>query len=118
MPPYDEYLSHVSFVPDNSQILELGSGSGLLSGPLVSLNSRVTLSDLSPSSLDLLRLKYQDYSNVIFSCCDIQSLPFQDNSFDFIFSAGTLSYGDPSIVFAEIYRVKVMVLLLLLTPQQ
>ena len=59
MPPYDEYLSYVSCVPDNSQILELGSGSGLLSGPLVSLNSRVTLSDLSPSSLDLLRVKYQ-----------------------------------------------------------
>ena len=37
----------------------------------------------------------------------MESLPFKDNSFDVICSAGSLSYGDNSIVMNEIYRVLV-----------
>ena len=36
---------------------------------------------------------------------DIEKLEFKENSFDFVVSAGSLSYGDNSMVMREIYRV-------------
>lgn len=104
-PPYEYYLSFMSSIPDQLTILEIGSGSGLFSDSLVYLKSQIILSDLSPVSLDFLRKKYSHYTNVTYVCCSIESLPFDDNSFDYIFSAGTLSYGDPSIVFSEVFRI-------------
>ena len=35
----------------------------------------------------------------------MEKLPFRDNSFDAICSAGSLSYGDNLIVMNEIYRL-------------
>jgi ubiquinone/menaquinone biosynthesis C-methylase UbiE len=35
----------------------------------------------------------------------MEKLPFADQSFDIIVSAGSLSYGDNDIVMNEIYRV-------------
>ena len=35
----------------------------------------------------------------------MESLPFSDNSFDLVCSAGSLSYGDNHIVMNQIYRV-------------
>lgn len=101
---YEKLISkHIS--PKNS-VLELGAGSGLHTLCLVQTGAKVVASDISPNSLKVLQKKIEDTDhNISIEVADIESLPFNDHSFDIITSAGSLSYGDNKKVLLEIYRV-------------
>ena len=49
--------------------------------------------------------KYSKYKNFFSKVADMEKLPFKNESFDVICSAGSLSYGDNNRVINEIYRV-------------
>jgi ubiquinone/menaquinone biosynthesis C-methylase UbiE len=54
----------------------------------------------------LLKLQFKNVSgNLRTEVADMENLPFDDSSFDVITCAGSLSYGDPYLVDAEIRRV-------------
>ena len=59
-------------------------------------------SDISRHSLEVLS---QRIGGVATRVADIESLPFEASSFDAVAIAGSLSYGDPDLVDAEIRRV-------------
>jgi ubiquinone/menaquinone biosynthesis C-methylase UbiE len=52
-----------------------------------------------------LNKKYSKYKNFSSKVADMEKLPFKNESFDVICSAGSLSYGDNNLVMKEIYRV-------------
>ena len=74
---------------------------------LLNQGFNVHATDISSKSVEFLKKKYASYSLFEAEVADMESLPFKDNSFDVICSAGSLSYGDNSIVMNEIYRVLV-----------
>jgi ubiquinone/menaquinone biosynthesis C-methylase UbiE len=105
--PYIFYEKCVSeLIGSQDQVLELGAGSGLHTWALVQTGGRVTATDISPNSLKLLEQRIVNAgAGVKTQVADIESLPFADASFDVVACAGSLSYGEPSLVDAEIRRV-------------
>jgi len=87
--------------------LEIGAGSGQHTEVIVKSGASIIATDISDNSLKVLqkRIKYQLNIDVQTKVADMENLPFEDNSFDYVVSAGSLSYGDNDIVLNEIYRV-------------
>lgn len=105
--PYIYYERRVNELirPDHI-VLELGAGAGLHTRVLLQTGAQVTASDISPNSLSLLKKQFKNFpGNLITKVADMESLPFNDSSFDVITCAGSLSYGAPILVDGEIRRV-------------
>ncbi len=101
--PYSYYEQCIrQYVGKEDDILELCSGTGLHTYVLAQTGARVVASDISSHSLEVL---LQRIRGVATRVADIESLPFETNSFDAVAIAGGLSYGDPDLVDAEIRRV-------------
>lgn len=104
--PYAEYeeflLSQLNL---SSKVLELGSGIGAFTGVLLRSGAAVFATDISPNSLKVLHARYKDSGRLVTQVADMECLPFQDEHFDFVTCAGSLSYGDNVIVMNEIFRV-------------
>ena len=61
--------------------------------------------DLSPKSVEVMNNKFSKYENFSAEVADMEKLPFENEIFDVVCSAGSLSYGDNTVVMNEIYRV-------------
>lgn len=100
----DFYENTISkLINSNSVVLEIGAGTGDYSGRLVECGAKVTLLDTSPSALEISRIKFGNAAEYV--CGNMEKLPFRDSHFDFVLSAGSLSYGEYEIVRNEILRV-------------
>jgi ubiquinone/menaquinone biosynthesis C-methylase UbiE len=106
--PYVYYEHRIAeLIRPNNHVLELGAGTGLHTRVLLQTGAQVTVSDISPNCLSLIKQRFQNFSGTFKTeVGDIENLPFDDSSFDVITSAGSLSYGDPHLVDAEIRRVR------------
>lgn len=87
----------------NSVVLEIGAGTGDYSWKAVSKQANVTLLDISKSALEISKLKFGDKAKYVRG--DMEDLPFPNSHFDFVISAGSLSYGHYETVRNEILRV-------------
>jgi ubiquinone/menaquinone biosynthesis C-methylase UbiE len=105
--PYLYYESKLAeLLRPGCRVLELGSGSGTHTRALLQTGAEVMASDISPTSLSLLRQRLSStHGNLETALADMENMPFEANSFDVIASAGSLSYGDPKMVDDEIKRV-------------
>jgi ubiquinone/menaquinone biosynthesis C-methylase UbiE len=105
--PYIFYEKKIAeLIRQNHRVLELGAGAGLHTRALLQTGANVIASDISPNSLSLLKQRFQSTSgNLKTEVADMESLPFDASSFDVIACAGSLSYGEPHVVDAEIRRV-------------
>jgi SAM-dependent methyltransferase len=106
--PYIFYEQRIQeLVSPTDRVLELGAGSGLNTAVLLRTGASVTASDLSPSALALLQRKLAGIGaeRLITRVADMEALPFESGSFDVVACAGSLSYGEPDLVDAEIRRV-------------
>ncbi|MFH1588460.1 MAG: class I SAM-dependent methyltransferase [Candidatus Diapherotrites archaeon] len=95
--------------PSNSKILEAGCGTGEFScGFALSKNSEVIGIDISEKSLEIAEKNKKKFklSTVSFQNANVLSLPFESNSFDFVFSLGCVHHTEnPRKAFKEIARV-------------
>jgi ubiquinone/menaquinone biosynthesis C-methylase UbiE len=104
--PYIFYESLlVSELSQFSLVLELGAGTGSFTGVLLRTGSSVCATDIAPTALGILEDRYQGVGRLITKVADMECLPFEDESFDVVASAGSLSYGDNILVMNEIFRV-------------
>jgi SAM-dependent methyltransferase len=104
--PYRVYESIIKAnVSRDSRVLELGAGTGEHTKILLDTSNDVVASDISINSLRLMEKKFACYPNLKTCEADIESLPFDNCSFDVVCSAGCLSYGDPDLVNREIFRI-------------
>ncbi len=97
-----------SMMPDlkNKKILMLGCGTGEECNLLETFGAdkeNMTGIDLSNESIDIAR---KTYPNVNFVVGDMASLPFDKNTFDFVYSSLAIHYSAmPDKVYSEVYRV-------------
>jgi SAM-dependent methyltransferase len=104
--PYILYESLLtSELSQFSLVLELGAGTGCFTGVLLRKGSSVCATDIAPTALGVLEARYQGLGRLITSVADMECLPFENESFDVVTSAGSLSYGDNILVMNEIFRV-------------
>lgn len=106
--PYLFYEERIQdLISPAHHVLELGAGSGLHTAVLLLSGARVTATDLSPGALALLQRKLAGPGSerLVTRVADMEALPFDSGSFDVVACAGSLSYGEPARVDAEIRRV-------------
>ena len=105
--PYVYYQSRIRGCnkEPGMRVLEIGAGTGVLTGVIVETGAAVMATDISESALKVLHKRLGDHPNLDTRVADMESLPFDDESFDTVTCAGSLSYGDNEIVMNEIYRV-------------
>jgi len=84
--------------------LEIGCGTRLFSINSLNKFNILIASDISINSLKFLKKMFINKTNAVYIASDLEELPVQINSIDCIISAGSLSYGDNSIVLKEIYN--------------
>ena len=96
----------ISYFPESGNILELGTGQGQDAAYFSSLGYRVTATDFSQEALKNAKQKIDD---VKFMYLDTASgLPFDDNTFDIVYSHLALHYFDDNTtrkVFQDIHRI-------------
>jgi ubiquinone/menaquinone biosynthesis C-methylase UbiE len=91
-------------------ILDFGSGVGNSIEFFLEYfpNAQITAIDVSEKSLEISRKRYKNSANVNHILFNGTSLPFEDNSFDLVFSACVFHHIDPTehiALFTEISRV-------------
>lgn len=74
-------------LPYGSKILDLACGSGRFSVGAALMGLRVTGADITPAAIECAKEKAKKESaeNINFLVADMTELPFEDNSFDFVF---------------------------------
>ncbi len=103
--PYEFYFTFLRKMGGSSKLLEIGAGMGENTRILLDISSKVHVTDISPESINVMRKRFSSYEGFSAEVADMEKLPFDDESFDVVCSAGSLSYGDNNVVMNEIYRV-------------
>jgi SAM-dependent methyltransferase len=88
-------------------VLDVGCGAGVEVVRWARAGARVTGLDIAPSAVALTRanLRQQDLAAGVV-CADGQSLPFADQSFDFVYAHGVVQYAaDDGAMVRECHRV-------------
>jgi ubiquinone/menaquinone biosynthesis C-methylase UbiE len=102
--PYEYYFKLFKKLK-RTKLLEIGAGTGENTFKLIKMKFNVCATDISTKSVEAMSQKYSKYKNFSSKVVDMEKLPFKNESFDVICSAGSLSYGDNNLVMNEIYRV-------------
>ena len=90
------------------KVLEIGSGTGLHTYSLLKTGAHITATDISSNALKVVEMNLQELrggGELKTLLADMELLPFENQSFDVVTSAGSLSYGEAQKVDQEILRV-------------
>jgi len=85
-------------------VLEVGCGTGLLTGELAKTGAKILAIDISPDLLDRARERVRS-SNVTFLCANAYELECEDNTFDFIVGMSVLHHLEVGKALREFHRV-------------
>jgi len=109
---YDKMTWHFiePYLPKAGIVLDAGGGTAKWSVPIAKKGLKVILFDISQDMLNVASIKVKESgleNNVSFRQGDICSLPFADNTFDFVLAEGDpLSYcSNPDLAVKELGRV-------------
>ncbi len=107
--PYIEiyYKSLIRNSKKGFKILEICCGEGKSSGAILENYQDITFADISKNSLDVIKKNYSSFltKSISFRECNMEFLPFDNETFDIVACAGGLSYGNNKKVLNEIHKV-------------
>lgn len=107
--PFIRYEEIITNLLDNNKTikqLDLCCGDGIHSFIGAKYGADVTAIDYAENSILIARRRAEEVGmNVKFLCCDVEELPFSNESFDLITCIGSLSYVDHVIFINEVKRV-------------
>lgn len=90
----------------NCKLLDLCCGDGMHSFTGYKNGASVIALDYSENSILLAKKRaFYNNSKIDFRCCDVESLPFENDSFDIVTCAGSFSYIDHNVLINEVKRV-------------
>ena len=108
LPLWGFIASRTPWTPD-ARVLDCGAGTGLLwQNEAAPRSIELTVTDLSPGMVDAATASAtaNGFGNVTSRVADIQSLPFDDGTFDLVFANHMLYHvPDPALALAESARV-------------
>lgn len=108
-PPYIKYESLIKEITDRNHNvfqLDLCCGDGLHSFTAASQGANVIALDFAENSIEIAKRRAKEFGITIdFKVCDVENLPFDENSFDLITCIGSLSYLNHDVFISEVKRV-------------
>jgi len=87
----DEAIGMLDISPDD-RVLDIGCGTGFATEALIQETEHVYGLDQSPHQLERAFEKFGRLGPVTFTLGDAERLPFADNSFDVVWSSGSIEY--------------------------
>lgn len=101
--PYKCYIEHLlTLIQPHHKVLEIGAGTGNFTQFLLNTHATILASDISPKSIDVIKSMYAT-TKLTCMVLDMEELD-SFGEFDFIVSAGSLSYGNNEAVLKNIHR--------------
>ena len=106
-PPYALYEALIGRTLSPGLVaLEIGAGTGEFSGAAIDAGATLVATDISERSLEALVARFSEVEEGLYVlAADMEDLPFDNESFDAVISAGSLSYGNNLTVLKEIFRI-------------
>lgn len=106
---YPWHQTVLRIIPDLSDksVLEVGCGRGDFACQLSERypSSRIIATDFSGAAIEIVRSKVTDKKNLTFRVADAESLPFEDDMFDYIISCECLEHVEsPADMMTEVSR--------------
>ena len=109
MPAYLKIAEDIkNLVTPGSRVLEIATGTGIISLEIADSVNSITAIDISPNMIAKAKEKAekQKVSNIDFSVQDARFLPYDKDTFDIVIIANALHVmPEPEKVLCEIYRV-------------
>jgi ubiquinone/menaquinone biosynthesis C-methylase UbiE len=103
---YHELIMDLASKRENLKHLDLCCGDGIHSLTSAQLGAKVIALDYAENSILLAKKRAKSHNvEIDFRTGDVESLPFEDSSFDLVTCAGSLSYIDHDLFLSEVYRV-------------
>lgn len=94
--------------PPTGHVLDIGCGPGWFWKSVAGrwTPQKLTLADVSPGMLEAAQTRLSDHFNLETVCCDVDHMPFADDSFDHVIAMHMLYHSkDPARALSEIARV-------------
>lgn len=103
-PIFNKYYELIySTVKPGTCVLEIGAGTGAHTKILIEIGADITVQDISEISLEVLQQKIGRSIKTMTS--DMESIPLKQGVFDCIICCNVLSYGSPSKVNQQIFKL-------------
>ena len=82
--PYQYYFHLLKRKSGQSKLLEIGAGMGENTSSLLDMSFKVTSTDISSKSVEVMRNRFSKYSNFSVEVADMEKLPFNNESFEMV----------------------------------
>ena len=93
------------YIKDNSQILDIGCGTGNFLNKLKKINKNIGLFGIDESE-KMIKIAQNKFKEINFTTANAKDLPFKDNSFNLTTIIDAFYYfNDKKRVFSECYRI-------------
>ena len=105
---HDMFIKHIAREQRPMKILDVGCGTGEFAMKLKGERSNIEMFgiDISPEMINIAREKFKDQNGFDFRVGDVESLPYDNNTFDFITCAHSFHhYPSKSKAVRQMFRV-------------
>ena len=99
-----EYLAATAGVGQGSRVLEVGCGTGQLTGDLARYGFDLTAIDIGPAMITAARQHLADAA-IAFQACSFEDFAAPSSSFDLVVSATAFHWIDPEVKFSKSARL-------------
>lgn len=108
-PNYVEELYQALFdyipINENSNVVEVGSGGGQATAPMLKTGCRLTAVEYGEKFSELLKDKFKEYKNFSVITGKFEDTEFEENAFDLVFSASAFHWVPEKIGYEKVFSM-------------
>lgn len=108
-PGYAEELYRTIFdyisIDENSNVVEVGSGAGQATAPLLKTGCRMTAVEYGEQFGELLKSKFQEYPKFSVITGKFEETELEENAYDLVFSASAFHWVPEKIGYEKVYFI-------------
>lgn len=92
-------------INENSNVIEVGSGGGQATAPMLKTGCRLTAVEYGEQFSELLRDKFKDYENFSVVTGKFEDIEFEEKQYDLVFSASAFHWVPEKIGYEKVYAL-------------
>lgn len=101
---YQTLFDYIS-INENSNVIEVGSGGGQATAPILKIGCRLTAVEYGEQFSELLKEKFKDYTKFSVITRKFEDIEFEENHFDLVFSASAFHWVPEKIGYEKVYSM-------------
>ena len=101
---YEDIFTY-SQIQANSNVMEIGIGGGQATLPILKTGCRLTAVEYGDKLASLCREKFKEYSNFSVITGKFEDVPFENNSYDLIFSASAFHWIPEEVGYTKVFEL-------------